>query len=217
MLTPRHQLADMLTKGIFPCDEWNRLLRLFNIMSFSMYFCSFSVRHSKTEHHVEVEDAGRKIGEEERVVAKPKSIMIVSVERLPISLQQHCASRSPGHSKQTIRIQTVPVRENPLRKVCMKTHHRILTCGIRMQTRSPVRGDSCLKRQRKPPVQSYLTTTMRNPGTMLAMLKTAYSIVRQKLSRLRGDDMPDIDINAMICYFWKWAICRTSWKRLQSE
>ena len=37
-----------------------------------------------------------------------------------------------GHSKQTVRIQTVLVRRDPLRKVWMKTHHRILTCGIRI-------------------------------------------------------------------------------------
>ena len=40
MLTPKKQLADILTKGSFSLDEWNHLLRLFNVMSFSMYSCS---------------------------------------------------------------------------------------------------------------------------------------------------------------------------------
>ena len=38
--TKKKQLADMLTKGNFTRDEWNYLLRLFNVMSFSMFCCS---------------------------------------------------------------------------------------------------------------------------------------------------------------------------------
>ena len=36
----KNQLADILTKGNFTRDEWNHLLRFFNIMSFSMCSCS---------------------------------------------------------------------------------------------------------------------------------------------------------------------------------
>ena len=36
----KNQLADMLTKESFTRNEWNHLLRLFNIMSFSMFSCS---------------------------------------------------------------------------------------------------------------------------------------------------------------------------------
>ena len=39
MLTPKTQLADILTEGSFSRNEWNHLLCLFNIMSFSMYSC----------------------------------------------------------------------------------------------------------------------------------------------------------------------------------
>ena len=35
----KNQLADILTKESFSRDEWNHLLRLFNIMSFSMFSC----------------------------------------------------------------------------------------------------------------------------------------------------------------------------------
>ena len=35
----KNQLADMLTKESFTRDEWNHLLRLFNIMSFSVFSC----------------------------------------------------------------------------------------------------------------------------------------------------------------------------------
>ena len=36
----KNQLADILTKGCFSCDEWNHLLGLFNERSFSMFSCS---------------------------------------------------------------------------------------------------------------------------------------------------------------------------------
>ena len=36
----KNQFADILTKGSFSRDEWNHLLRLFNVMSFPMFSCS---------------------------------------------------------------------------------------------------------------------------------------------------------------------------------
>ena len=39
-LTPKTQLADLLTKGNFTRDEWNHLLRLFHIMYLSMLLFS---------------------------------------------------------------------------------------------------------------------------------------------------------------------------------
>ena len=48
----KNQLADILTKGSFSKNEWNHLLCVFNIMSFSMYYCShfkkISVRFQST-------------------------------------------------------------------------------------------------------------------------------------------------------------------------
>ena len=37
----KNQLADMLTKSSFACDDWNQLLRLWNIINFSMFSCSY--------------------------------------------------------------------------------------------------------------------------------------------------------------------------------
>ena len=37
----KNQLADTLDKGSFTHDEWNRHLRLLNIMDFSVFSCSF--------------------------------------------------------------------------------------------------------------------------------------------------------------------------------
>ena len=45
----KNQLPDLLTKGCFTRDEWCNLLRLFNIMSFSVFSCSHvrSINKSK--------------------------------------------------------------------------------------------------------------------------------------------------------------------------
>ena len=44
ILIPKNQLADMLTKGNVTRDEWNHLLRLFNIMNFSIFLVAISVQ-----------------------------------------------------------------------------------------------------------------------------------------------------------------------------
>ena len=66
----KNQLANILTKGSFTREEWNHLLRLFNIMNFSMFSCShvLSINNPKTmsKRLMQVE----KPGEEERVLAK---------------------------------------------------------------------------------------------------------------------------------------------------
>ena len=63
-LTPKTQLADILTKGNFTRDEWNHLLCLFNISHFSSTNC-LEVMSKRTQ-----ENAG-----EERVTAKSKPNM----------------------------------------------------------------------------------------------------------------------------------------------
>ena len=60
----KNQLADILTKGNFTRDEWNRLLCLFNISHFSSVN-SLEAMPKRTQ-----EDAG-----EERVTAKSKPMM----------------------------------------------------------------------------------------------------------------------------------------------
>ena len=60
----KNQLADILTKGNFTCDEWNHIVCLFNIIHFSSTECS-EVMSKRTQ-----EDAG-----EERVTAKSKQMM----------------------------------------------------------------------------------------------------------------------------------------------
>ena len=60
----KNQLADILTKGHFTCDEWNHLVCLFNISHFRSINC-LEAMSKRTQ-----EDAG-----EERVTAKSKPMM----------------------------------------------------------------------------------------------------------------------------------------------
>ena len=86
----KNQLADMLTKGNFTRDEWNRLLCLFNIGHFNSTDCS-EVMSKRTQ-----KGAG-----EERVTAKSKPMMnLVSrcCERTPNVLPS-TASESPGKTR----------------------------------------------------------------------------------------------------------------------
>ena len=55
----QNQIADMLTKSKFTRDEWNHLLRVFNIMSFSMFSCKHFTPINNPKNHVEEADAGR--------------------------------------------------------------------------------------------------------------------------------------------------------------
>ena len=48
----KNQLADSLTEGNLKRDEWSHLLRLFNIMNFSMFSSSHFLSIKKIEHHV---------------------------------------------------------------------------------------------------------------------------------------------------------------------
>ena len=56
----KNPLADILTKGNFTRDEWNPLLRLFNIMNLSMFFLQPFQFNLKSKNHVEEADARKK-------------------------------------------------------------------------------------------------------------------------------------------------------------
>ena len=60
-ITPKNQLLLMLTKGSFTRDEWSHLLRLFNLMIFSMFSCSnfFSIK-SQAQSRRELKKEGQK-------------------------------------------------------------------------------------------------------------------------------------------------------------
>ena len=79
----KNQLADILTRGNFTRDEWNRLLSLFNISHFSPTVSSPALAKRSQQ------DSG-----EERVTAKSKPMMNLSA-RMP-SVVSSSTSSSPG-------------------------------------------------------------------------------------------------------------------------
>ena len=86
----KNQLADILTKGNFTRDEWNRLLCLFNISHFS------SINSLESMSERTQEDVG-----EERVTAKSKPMMNV-VSRYRVrdpNVLASIASESPERTK----------------------------------------------------------------------------------------------------------------------
>ena len=82
-LTPKTQLADILTKGNFTRDEWNHLLCLFNISHFSSTVCSDTMP-KRSQHN----------SGEERVTAKSRPRMNL-IARTP-SFVSSSTSVSPG-------------------------------------------------------------------------------------------------------------------------
>ena len=108
----KDQLADIPTKGSFTRDEWNHLLRLLNIMNFSIVSCShFFLLNRKQSAMSKRGQEGifRRIfgdGEVERplnlVMAKPRPMNLVSHNLLSTrknSLEELNDSNNPANSK----------------------------------------------------------------------------------------------------------------------
>ena len=91
----KNQLADFFTKGNFTRDEWNHLLRLFNISHFSSTVCS------DTKAKRSQQDSG-----EERVTAKSRPMMnpvartpsLVSSSTSVSPVKRSCGSQDPWSS-----------------------------------------------------------------------------------------------------------------------
>ena len=80
----KSQLADILTKGNFTRDEWNRLLNLLNIGPFSSTACTAAMAKRAQQ------ESG-----EERVTAKSRPMMNLTA-RMP-SVVSSSTSSNPGH------------------------------------------------------------------------------------------------------------------------
>ena len=75
MLTPRTKFGAVLTKGGFTRDEWNHLLRLLNIMTFSMFSCSHFLSNTKQSVYKTAQESKT---EEGLAVAKPRPACFVN-------------------------------------------------------------------------------------------------------------------------------------------
>ena len=96
MSTPKHQLADILTQGNFTRDEWNNLLYLFNISSFSSLCCSQNFSSVSCP-----ETMAKRMQEQEgdnRIVAKAEPTMNLAFSVLTSSstVNSPIASKRPG-------------------------------------------------------------------------------------------------------------------------
>ena len=104
-MTPKKQLADILTKGNFTRDECNHLLCLFNINHFSPTNCS-EVMSKRTQ-----KDSG-----EERVTATSKPMM---------NLVSRCSERTPDVLASTASERTGKTRhESQLPLSSWNEHHQ---------------------------------------------------------------------------------------------
>ena len=96
----KNQLANMLTKGSSSRDEWDHLLRVLNIMNFSMFSCSHSL--SNRTQSVVSKRGQKSPAEEGSAVTKPRPMSFVSRTLLSAkkTLQQDSsAPNSPGNQE----------------------------------------------------------------------------------------------------------------------
>ena len=125
----KHQLADILTKGNFTCDEWNNLLYLCNISHFnsqcrvehfSLTGCNTMAKTSQSQ-------------EDGRTVPKSRPTMVNLASSFSTSsstVQSPIASRSPGILKASIRSDWIGPGTP---KDSIKTQRRVLKDSIKMQ------------------------------------------------------------------------------------
>ena len=116
----KNQLADILTKGNFTRDEWNHLLRLFNISHFSFTVCS------ETMAKILQQDSG-----EERVTAKSRPMM--SLVARASSHVSSSTSVSPGkrsHGNQDSWSMNAEKEERPGRPDVGRDRKTALSCTI---------------------------------------------------------------------------------------
>ena len=97
------QFADMLTKGSFSRDEWNHLLRLFNVMNFSMFSCSH-LRNFLSDP-IGKQSAMSKRGQDETSsegspMAKPKPTVPAKARTNQWSGRDPLVSRSPWSARE---------------------------------------------------------------------------------------------------------------------
>ena len=100
----KHQIADILIRGIFTRDEWNSLLHLFNIshFSFSLLYQNFSLI-SCTERMAKRMQEHK---EENRMMAKSRPTvanLVISVPTSSSTVNSPIASRNPGILKASSR------------------------------------------------------------------------------------------------------------------
>ena len=84
----KNQLADMLTEGSFTRDEWDHLLRLVNIMNFSMFSCSHFFLPNR-KHSVLSKRGQEGTSGEGSAMAKPRPMNLMMAKPRRLNLVSH--------------------------------------------------------------------------------------------------------------------------------
>ena len=107
----KHQLADMMTKENFTCDEWNNLLHLFNISHFTSLCCAqnFSLTSCTRTMAKQMQEQKR----DNKIVAKSKPTtmnLAVCLDKFFSCEQSDCVEK-PGDTQGTLPKRLVKYRE----------------------------------------------------------------------------------------------------------
>ena len=218
----KNQLADMLTKGNFTRDEWNHLLRLFNIMNFSMFSCShfLSIKKPNT---ISKRAQERRTGEE-LVVAnwKPVSLRSRSLSANHSPMLDSRTSYSPGKQglgRNSVFMRTERSARDRVQNLTTNSHvwHRgdnsFRSTSSERSEREMNQGSSTRRQVRG--VQNQLAEVkLDHHNHDLQVSDTRYiekffTNVRQKLNRPEGDQMLDQRANVLT---WRLFLCQQRWK-----
>ena len=118
-------------KGNFTHDEWNNLLRVFNISQCSLICCSQNFSFTSC-----TETMAKRMQEqegEEGIVAKSKPTMnLAFTVSTSSTVQNLVASKSPGILRAPVKL-IGQVLGNVEQENSIKTQRRVLKCGKKMQ------------------------------------------------------------------------------------
>ena len=103
----KNQLLDMLTKGSFTRDEWDQLLRLLHIMSFSMFSCSHFSNRKQVVMSMRAQECTSKEGS---AVAKRRPMNLVSRRKLLLKIRvlRTTATKTQQHMLKIYKLRGTP-------------------------------------------------------------------------------------------------------------
>ena len=148
----KSQLADILTKGRFTHDEWNHLLRLFNVF---LQPCLAKLTTLKAMSKRQIQ-GGKQGGEDERVVAKNKTCAKFSLydqQSISNSVELELISKLGESFSKLFNSGIHLVQGNLPRRNRIRITHQTLKCGTQILTRTPALGYQLRDRKRSPLVE----------------------------------------------------------------
>ena len=212
----KNQLADMLTKGNLTRDEWNHLLRLLNIMSFSMSSQFVSTRKPNTMS----KRAQERRTEEEPVVStsRPACLVWRNLSARQTPSMDSGASYGPGNQESgrhsVFASIGKPVRDR-VRNPAMNSQERQRDGNPFSSTGKPVRSGVCERSSTRKPVRGIENQLARmkldNHNMLISdnqYLEKDFTNFRQKLNLWENEPILDQKTNVLIWGFF----CQQRWQ-----